>query len=401
MSLPPPLFPTLSPVTFDQQSTETKSIIFIEFDGLDTVAEIFFNGVKVGSSSNQFVQVRTDNLAPLLLTSENTIQVVFKSAVKFGQIQAEKYPYPVPDGFAPEQHGERNRNMVRKEQCSFSWDWGPCFATCGIWKSCRLVQLDDINTTFHVTRFSPDISWVNDVGSEEEKCFSIDVSVNMILAAKENNDSNQSCLAQVKLEIKGRPDLPSTTIKNVKPIPLKQGRQNHHHTKINLKIPCKLIQLWWPAGYGEQPLYTLQLTILPTTASSSEKKFTRRIGFRRIKLIQDPIPPIGTSFYFQVNGINIFAKGANFVPCHALESQVSVETLRLLLAASVEANMNMIRCWGGGIYQRDEFYELADELGLMVWQECMFACAMCKVLSCDESKEQQMRCIYFSLFIAV
>ncbi|KAJ3078493.1 hypothetical protein HK102_004465, partial [Quaeritorhiza haematococci] len=146
--------------------------------------------------------------------------------------------------------------------------------------------------------------------------------------------------------------------------------------ELELEVPVSKVDLWWPAGYGRQPLYDLTITL--TTSSTSIAKSTRRIGFRTARLVQERYKDgrPGTSFRFEINGIKVFAKGTNWIPADCFESRVTGTVLRQQLESCVEANMNMVRVWGGGIYQQDAFYNLCDELGLMVWQEFMFACAM-------------------------
>lgn len=130
---------------------------------------------------------------------------------------------------------------------------------------------------------------------------------------------------------------------------------------------------WWPNGYGNQTLYPL--TVTATTSASVNEKVVR-IGFRTVELVQDPLKQ-GLSFYFRINGIPIFAKGSNFIPASIFpELGARMDTIKHLLTSAKEANMNMLRVWGGGIYESELFYNMADEYGIMIWQDFMFACGM-------------------------
>ncbi|KAL1122811.1 hypothetical protein AAG570_003137 [Ranatra chinensis] len=161
--------------------------------------------------------------------------------------------------------------------------------------------------------------------------------------------------------------------KNVRPILV----NNHLEDRIILNVPKEKVELWWPNGYGEQKLY--DLTVSFKSGPQASRKLIK-IGFREIELVQDPVaadPDKGLSFYFKVNGVPIFAKGSNWIPSHVLpEHSANIERVHNLLSSAKQANFNMLRVWGGGLYESDMFYQLCDELGIMVWQDMMFACNM-------------------------
>jgi beta-mannosidase len=155
--------------------------------------------------------------------------------------------------------------------------------------------------------------------------------------------------------------------------------ESDNTVKVKFVIPINTIKIipWFPNGVADntQTLYNLNVSLTnPSTKEVSSKAI--KIGFRKIELIQEPVKPEGLTFYFKVNDKPFFAKGSNWIPANVLPELVTKEYLRKLLESAKEANMNMLRVWGGGIYELDEFYELADELGIMIWQDFMFACAL-------------------------
>lgn len=145
-----------------------------------------------------------------------------------------------------------------------------------------------------------------------------------------------------------------------------------NNVSLTIKIPDTAVQRWWPNGYGNQPLYQLSVSNKGVAIGS------RLIGFRTVELIQHEYgsPINGTSFYFAINSKPIFIKGSNWIPSDSFQERVSDEKLQRLLVSAQLANMNMLRIWGGGIYERDSFYEMADRLGIMLWHDFMFACSL-------------------------
>ena len=143
-------------------------------------------------------------------------------------------------------------------------------------------------------------------------------------------------------------------------------------TTITLSIPNDYIELWWPNGHGDRPLYELIVNV------NHEELDSRYVGFRTVELVQTNYSENinGSSFYFRINGRPIFIKGSNWIPSDAFQERVSNDKLERLLTSTQLAGMNMLRVWGGGIYERDYFYELADRLGIMLWHDFMFACAL-------------------------
>ncbi|KAF9954218.1 hypothetical protein BGZ72_004753 [Mortierella alpina] len=322
---------------------------FLDCEGLDTIASILLNGTEIGKAENQFLRHVFD-VKNALLVGQNTLQIQFEDAVHFAKERAGAYPYYVPDMFnmSAAQHGFPRRNFIRKEQCSFSWDWGPAFAPCGIWRPISL-RLDEqgifVKNWNLVTSFSTD-----------KNCWEICIDL--------FSDRSQ----QLTLRALFKEDLPSCEHQLV----VIRGDNKAHHSFF-----LDEVSRWWPRGYGKQKLYNLDVTLLNEhSIAVASKSF--QCGFKTCELVQDPLVKgqLGDAFHFRVNDLDIFAKGANWIPGHVFDSLMTMDKKRELLSSCVAANMNMIRIWGGGRYETDEFYQLCSELGIMVWQEFMFACAL-------------------------
>lgn len=306
----------------------------LDIDYLDTVAEIRINGKKVLNAENCFRRYQPD-VTKALKRGENKIEIRFLSNVKEAAKRQKQQPYyvpysksncPIPDG-----------NMLRKPACHYGWDWNLAIAPFGAYGRLNLKQdISSINVdSIRVDRIRP-------VG----KKFKVDLSLNV-----------DNCIEGQPYELHF--SLGSTQ-KTIKENPV--ARWDHVKTSLEVSDP----RLWWPAGSGEQHLYELKI-------QCGDHIETRKIGLCHIELIT-PKDKIGARFAFKVNGKEIFCRGANWIPADALPSRATPELTRKLLQAAVDANMNMIRVWGGGYYEQDWFYDLCDELGLMVWQDFQFSC---------------------------
>ncbi|KAF9906249.1 hypothetical protein EC991_000812 [Linnemannia zychae] len=325
--------------TFDLDIHTHFTHAILNCEGLDTFTSITLNGTIIGTTNNQFRLYHLD-ITKALQTRSNVLRITFDNAVRLSKEKAGAYPYYVPDMFnmSAAQHGFPNRNFVRKEQCSFSWDWGPAFAPCGIWRPIS-IKLDNhgslIKTWTLLTLFNQDLDvW----------------EVQLISLVKVHLDGG---LPSAEHDFKITP-----------------GDHTLHHT---FHVEKSLVRLWWPRGYGKQDLYKLDASLL-NEKGATVGSHSFRCGFRTCDLIQKPIVTgqPGDSFNFRVNGIDMFAKGANWIPGHVFDNLVTINKKRSLLKSCVDANMNMIRIWGGGRYETNEFYEICDELGIMVWQEFMW-----------------------------
>jgi len=294
-------------------------------EGLDTVATIRVNGRLLARTESMFIGHRFD-IKTALQVGTNILEITFESPMK--SIRARQKP----DDFHEWNDPVGGCSHIRKEQCSFGWDWGPRFATCGVYKPIRLEAWSDNRIeSVHITQVHKDSR--------------VDIKIDATLAAKRPG------------EIRGTISLEGQTVASL---------QNR---KASIENP----RLWWPHGHGEQPLYTVDLELVQDDQIFDT--WSERIGLRTIELDRHP-DEFGESFQFVVNGRPIFAKGANWIPAHSFVAEPDRSFYDDLLSSATEAHMNMLRIWGGGIYEMDAFYDLCDEKGLLVWQDFMFACAI-------------------------
>ncbi len=328
--------------TFDAPAAlRRRRNVEIVFEGLDTYATVFLNDRQVLAADNMFRTWRVDAKGALKAGS-NTLRVVFRSPINEILPRMKGLGYELP---ASNDQGEKTSPHTRKAPYQYGWDWGPRFVTCGVWKPARLEAWDDARLVdLHVTQ--------NQLGKEAAQ-----------LTAAVEVESAGSSDAVVVVE-----DPTDKRVNARRPVRLSKGL-NRFALKLSIPNP----QLWWPAGLGSQKLYTLRARV--TSGDKVSDELSTRIGLRTLELRQQP-DSAGKSFMFVVNGVPVFAKGANWIPADSFPERVTRERYRQLLESARDANMNMLRVWGGGYYESDEFYELCDELGLMVWQDFMFACSM-------------------------
>lgn len=322
------------------------------FEGVDTVAEILFNNVTLGKTDNMFTGYSFDITS--VVSNVNSLQLCFQSAVQYAERQSKAHAnYSVPPNCPPqEQKGECHVNFIRKEQCSFSWDWGPAFPSQGIWKDVR-IEAYNISHLDYLT-FLP----IYDNTSREWNV-EIEASFDVV--------SSKPIGGQVTVAI---PKLQTWQTFDI------ELQQRQRTIKLLVKVSKDIaVELWWPRGHGNQTGYNM--TVLFVLDGGLNIKRSVKVYFRTVQLIEEPIKGSpGLSFYFKINELPIFLKGSNWIPADSFQDRVTPELLKVLLQSVVDANMNTLRVWGGGVYEQDGFYELCDELGIMVWQDFMFACAL-------------------------
>jgi len=309
--------------------------VLLVCEGLDTLATVFVNGRKVAATDNMFRTWKFD-VKKLLHAGSNDIEIRFDSILKRKDLLSNPICSRATATDLP------GRSMIRKEQCNFGWDWGPKCLTHGIWRAIQLLAFDTARLT--------DVLILQ---KHAKKCVSLDIQVQAeVLRAA-------GLTVQVEVSFQAKTAAAGSSA-------LKNGR-----TRLKLKVEDP--ELWWPNGMGAQPLYSVVVTLVNRDGEVIDT-VSKRIGLRRLELIRKK-DQWGESFYFEANGIPFFAKGANWIPADQFQNRVISDQYRHLLSSSAEANMNMLRVWGGGIYENDIFYDLCDELGICVWQDFMFACA--------------------------
>ncbi len=320
-----------------------KDHVILKFEGLDTYADVFFNGQSILHADNMF-RTWTADIRHLLRKGEtNEILILFHSPIQFLQQAYDEADYHLPA--ANDQATEKLSVYARKAPYHFGWDWGPRFVTSGIWKSVVIESWNSIILDrVHYRQVS-----LND----QEAIIHF---YGRVIAEKSGTADLEISCAGDGLDVMGTASLQ-----------LKKGENN---IDLEFKIPNP--NRWWPNGLGDPTLYTLSAKI---SKGKQESQYTTHIGLREIELVREP-DEFGESFYFKVNGIPVFMKGANYIPQDNFVNHAVSSEYEHLIQSVKEANMNMLRVWGGGIYEMDYFYELCDENGILVWQDFMFACSM-------------------------
>ena len=308
------------------------------FEGLDTYATIFLNDSLVLEANNMF-RIWTVALNECLRYGENTLVVKFTSPLNYHRKQVRTAKYELPSG--NENVDLKVSAYSRKAAYQFGWDFGPRFVSCGIWKPCYIKSWND----FILSDFCAETISLS--------------GTNALMQFQFLLESDSTYIPPYKIEMLGK----------VFEVYIQKGKNI-----IKFYHEFKDAKLWYPNGFGKQTIYSSTINLLN---SNNEIVLSKDVNFaiRKIELINEP-DSIGTSFYFKVNNQPIFIKGANYVPQDLFLPRVSNEQTKKLLTQVKSANMNMLRVWGGGIYESEYFYSLCDSLGILIWQDFMFANSM-------------------------
>ena len=317
---------------FDVSSnTLNKDHLQLHFEGLDTYAKVYLNDSLILSSNNAFRNYKIP--VKKLISSRNTLAVHFAPTQIIEESEKNKLDYTLPEG---------NRVFTRKAQFQYGWDWGPKLNTMGIWKDVSLQAWDDSRIENVYLR--------KDSYTEKEARFTAIIT---LTSPPEESTSVQVFADGQDFSLQ-----------------IPTGKQtNQFEIPITIEDPI----FWWPHNLGTPHLYEVEVQLVQDGIVRDVLIVNH--GVRNVSLIAEE-DEHGQSFYFDVNGIPVYMKGANYIPQHSLQNRVTDAHYENLLQDVVDANMNMLRVWGGGIYENDVFYDLCDKKGILVWQDFMYACAM-------------------------
>ncbi|MCA9973140.1 MAG: glycoside hydrolase family 2 protein [Anaerolineales bacterium] len=306
-------------------------------DGLDTLAAVTLNGRLLAHTDNMFRQYRWDVKA-LLQPESNTLHVAFASPVQYATQKQAVREMPGVSQAIP------GGPYLRKAPCQFGWDWGPQLPPIGIWKDIRLeagsVRLADV----HLRQTHAN------------------GQVTLSAALTLDGQTNDPLTAHLHVTA---PDGETITAKT----PIHNSQLTIYHSQLTIPHP----HLWWPNGYGPQPLYHVRVTLHQGDALLDERRY--QLGLRTIELRQEA-DAWGRSFEFVVNGTPIFAKGANWIPADSFPTRISDDYLEALIRGAADTHQNMLRVWGGGFFEEERFYDLCDRYGILVWQDYIFSCSV-------------------------
>ncbi|CAK4134933.1 unnamed protein product [Aphanomyces euteiches] len=333
--------------TFDVTNVVPSRLLLESVDG---PASIFVNECPVAETANSFISY-SFNISSLIQKGQNSIKIKFEPVLNYTYRKAAEYPYKIHATINPNTWAEpTERAFLRKTGSDSGWDWGPAFLTTGLKGSVHVhFEDDDESCAMRIEEYSVDQIFKD---NKVELALNLDI---------EGQCGTEAVIAQLTIDDDEVVSTPVNTLDH----------------KVVLKHAIANPVLWWPYGYGEPHLYRIKLALIRTSDNATLHSRQGKVGVRQVRLVQTPEAGGGHTFYFEVNGVAVVAKGANHVPLDSFPLAPATGEIkrRHLLESARAANMNMVRVWGGGRYEVDEFYEACDELGLMVWQEFMFACA--------------------------
>ncbi|MCH5237770.1 MAG: glycoside hydrolase family 2 protein [Muribaculaceae bacterium] len=332
----------------DPETLNRENIILV-FEGIDNYGDVFLNDSLILQANNMFRKWEIP-VKGLLKEKENRLKVYLHSPIKVDMPKYDALPFHYEAGNDQSDNGglfEKKLSVfARKAGYQYGWDWGPRLVTSGIW---RPVYLNSWN--------GPRID-------------------DMYITTKSIDGKNAKMEARVSIET-SQPfqNGKITLLADGKPVAHKNVKLAEGHTTVTIPFNIKNPKLWWSNGLGKPELYDFE-TILEINGEEADNNVSKT-GIRTIELVREEDKDgQGRSFYFKLNGVPVFAKGANYIPQDSFLPRVTDEKYKRTLQDAADANMNMLRVWGGGIYENDIFYELCDSLGIMVWQDFMFACSL-------------------------
>ena len=309
-----------------------QDVVELVFEGLDTYATVTLNGVKLFDADNQFRTWKAD-VKSILKEKHNLLVVHFPRYDSLQQALYDQHQPRLPEKYA----------VTRKAPYQHGWDWAPKYKNVGIWKPVRLIGWSDgrLDNAYIVTKEV----------TEEKAVMTLHLDV--------ESAADAEMVAEIYSD---------GAVAQSFPFSMEKGNQ-HKIFSFDIDNP----RLWWPNEMGEQPLYDFEI-VLKENGKLLDSK-TVRTGIKTVQLVQDP-DEVGFSFYFKVNGVPMYAKGANYVPEEMIETWIDHNTTLTLLQMARDAHFNMLRVWGGGIYPADDFFNICDSLGILVWEDFMYAGTM-------------------------
>lgn len=331
----------------DKELLNNQSVTVV-FDGIDVFADVYLNGTHLGATKNMFLQYRYE-IRNLLHEGNNTLTVEMHSTLNaMDKIDAAGY-YAIFN---------EKRMFVRKAQCHFGWDWAPKICAYGIWNDVYIEcgSKQKINDVYVVADDKGNAAFFVELNYNINSTY--DTLGVMVKGSYEEKRDDK-----LHFYVSDEPFAEADTQKTVEVV----GKKN---------FACFVNQsakLWWPVGYGEQPLYNYRIELERDGKIISVK--SGRFAYRTVSLAEEPKGDTLYGYQLQINGVDVFVKGSNWIPIECFTGVVTDDKYRKLTSLAKDGNFNMLRVWGGGIYEKDIFYDLCDELGLMVWQDMMLACA--------------------------
>ncbi|BGP13956.1 hypothetical protein JCM10213v2_001894 [Rhodosporidiobolus nylandii] len=319
---------------------ETAELVF---EGLDTFATVYVNGTKVLEAENMHREYRTSSV---LIPGRNTLYLVFHSAFRRGRELEEHH---LGRGMHwPAWNGDKSRLFVRKAGYNYGWDWGPVLMTAGPYRPVRLEIFGS-----RIFNFYPR-------ATVSEK---LEASLSLSWQIASSPELAATLLVRTRILHPGGAVIKQAAVEVL---------QEKEHT---WRFEKDEVELWWTNGSGEQPLYTVEVDLVDMTTGTVLHSVSRKVGFRRLRVLREPLAnEPGSTFLFELNNIPLFIGGSNWIPVDSILTNANEERYRRWLELASDGKQNMVRVWGGGVYEPECFYDICDELGLLVWQDFMFAC---------------------------
>ena len=324
--------------TLDESALAEGNRVRLVFEGLDLYAEVFVNGKRVGEHHNYYTPYRVD-VTDVVIAGENRLDVKLESGLLANAFK----PAGGKHGYQREQ--AMRRNFCRSPQSAFEWDWSPRLLNVGIVRPCRI----EIGAFF-----ADEISVFHDLNEDYSRA---------TLRIRQFLTVPVACSATVE----------ATVLETGDSATWSGGVAGKMHVPLTLTLDNP--KLWYPRNHGEPYRYTLRLVVKNADTGEIISEREQKVGLRHVEIDQSPTPDGGRLFRLKINGHQVFTKGANMIPLDILFSRLTRDAYEVVIDRAVEANFNALRVWGGGVYETDDFYDLCDERGLIVWQDFIGACA--------------------------